>query len=317
MSDDATMKAIRFHAYGGPDVLLYEDAPKPEAGPGEVLVRVFAAGVNPFDWKVREGLMKGQMHHRLPLIPGWDLSGTVESLGKGAARFSAGAGVFGKADPSRDGAYAEFVSVAESSLAEKPASLDHVTAAAIPTGGLTAWQALFEPTALGLVRGQTVLIHGASGGVGSFAVQLAHHRGIRVIGTGQAKNEAFVRSLGADEFVDYAARRFEDVATGVDGVLDLVGGETQKRSFGVIRPGGALVALTEPPSEELARKHHVRATIIFSTANAEQLAELARMADAKLLTPVVSEVLPLSEARKAHEESQGHHARGKIVLKVR
>jgi NADPH:quinone reductase-like Zn-dependent oxidoreductase len=201
-------------------------------------------------------------------------------------------------------------------LAPKPRTLDHLRAAAVPLAGLTAFQMLFDPGALALTKGQTVLIHGAAGGVGTFAVQLAHGRGARVIATGSAKNEAFLRELGADEFVDYGKQRFEDRVRDVDAVLDTVGGDTLDRSWGVIKRGGVLGSIAGQPSAEIAAKHGVRGYFAMTQTRAGDLAELGRLIDAGQLRPVVGEILPLSETRRAHELSEGRHARGKLVLRV-
>ncbi|HEY1954544.1 MAG TPA: NADP-dependent oxidoreductase [Polyangiaceae bacterium] len=314
------MKAIRVQEYGGPEVLRFEDAPDPVPGDDDVLVRVRAAGVNPVDWKVREGRLKESVKYKLPMIPGWDLSGVVVATGAKASRFLKGEEVFGRPDIARDGAYAELVTVREGTLARKPESIDHVTAAAVPLTALTAWQALFDaaPGFQGahLQPGQTVLVHAASGGVGTFAVQLAKNHGARVIGTCSTDNVAYVRSLGADEVVDYKKTRFEDVARDVDVVLDLVGGETQQRSWGVLKKGGILVSITSTPSADEAKKRGVRAGYVFVQPSSDQLASIATMIDAGKLRVEVSKVLPLSAAREAHELSQAGHTRGKIVLRV-
>ncbi|MGH8611429.1 MAG: NADP-dependent oxidoreductase [Gammaproteobacteria bacterium] len=203
-----TMKAVRIHTYGGPDVLKYEEVPRPSPGAGEVLIRVRAAGVNPVDWKIREGYLKGRVDHSLPLVLGWDLSGVVEATGPGVTRLKAGDEVYSRPDITRDGAYAEYIVVRETEVALKPKSIDHIQAAAIPLAALTAWQSLFD--AAGLSAGQTVLIHAAAGGVGSFAVQLTNWKGAHVIGTASKRNQDFVRNLGADETIDYQTTRFED-----------------------------------------------------------------------------------------------------------
>ena len=233
----ATMKAIRIHQYGGPEVLQYEDAPLPEMGTEDVLIRVHAAGVNPVDWKVREGYLRQRIAHGLPLILGWDLSGVVVDTGTAVSQLTVGAAVYGRPDIARNGTYAQYVAVRADELALKPESLDHVHAAAVPLACLTAWQALFEAvppyTSVDLRAGQTILIHGAAGGVGSFAVQLAKWRGARVVATASAHNEAFLRGLGADEVIDYTARQFETAVARVDAVFDTVGRETQRRSWPV------------------------------------------------------------------------------------
>jgi NADPH:quinone reductase-like Zn-dependent oxidoreductase len=210
----ATMKAVRIHRYGGPQVLTYEDAPRPEPAAGEVLVRVRAAGVNPVDWRVRAGYAREYLKHSLPLIPGWDVAGVVEATGPGVSRWTPGDEVYGGLDLARDGSYAEFMCVRETALARKPRSLEFSRAAGIPMEALTAWQSLFDSA--GLTRGQTVLIHAAAGGVGHFGVQLARWKGAHVIGTASARNASLVRALGADHVIDYMARRFEDAVCSVD-----------------------------------------------------------------------------------------------------
>ena len=213
-----TMKAIRIHNYGGPEVLQYEDAPRPKPQADEVLIRVHAAGVNPIDWKVREGHMKDFWPHKFPLILGWDLSGVVEKLGRGVSRFKIGDEVYSLPDPTRNGAYADYIVVRESELALKPNSLHHIRAAAVPLAALTAWQSLFDTAQL--QPGQRVLIHAGSGGVGHFAVQLAKWKGAYVFATASTKNQDLLRKLGVDEPIDYTQQRFEDVARNIDIVLD-------------------------------------------------------------------------------------------------
>ncbi len=317
MCYDPRVRAVRIHEYGGPEVLRYEEAPRPEPGPDEVLVRVHAAAVNPVDCKVRAGGMAARGVHKLPLVLGWDVSGTVE---QGAGGFAPGDEVFARPELARDGAYAEYIVVPAAILARKPRTVDHVHAAAVPLAALTAWQALFEApapyTSAGLSAGQTVLVHAAAGGVGSFAVQLAKWRGARVIGTASARNAALVRDLGADEVVDYTQQRFEDVVRGVDVVLDTVGGDTQQRSWRALRPGGVLVSIIGTPSEDEARAHGARAAYVFVQPNAAQLEEIAGLVDAAVVRPIVSEVLPLAEARRAHELIETGHARGKIVMTI-
>jgi NADPH:quinone reductase-like Zn-dependent oxidoreductase len=310
-----TMKAVRMHSYGGPEVLIYGDAPRPMPGPGEVLIRVHAAGVNPVDWKVREGYLQQMIHYSLPLIPGWDVSGQVEALGPGVVTVQEGEEVFSRPDISRDGAYAEYIVARESEVAAKPMSVGHVQAAAIPLAALTAWQSLFD--AAKLAAGQRVLIHAAAGGVGSFAVQLARWKGAHVIGTASAQNQAFVGELGAAETIDYQTTRFEDIARDMDVVFDTMGGDTQKRSWKVLKKGGILVSIVNAPPAEEAAKYGVRAAYVFVQPNAGQLGEIARLVDFGEIKAIVEAVLPLSEARQAQERNRKGHTRGKIVLKVK
>jgi NADPH:quinone reductase-like Zn-dependent oxidoreductase len=308
------MKAVRIHNYGGPEVLKFEDAPRPQPGPGELLVRIHAAAVNPVDWKVRAGYLKERIQYPLPLIPGWDFSGVIEATGPGVTRLKKGDEVYARPDIARNGAYAEYIVAKESEVALKPKSVDHVQAAAIPLAALTAWQALFDTSDLS--TGQKVLIHGAAGGVGSFAVQLAKWKGAHVIGTASGRNQSFLRDLGVDEPIDYEKTRFEDVVHDVDVVLDTIGGDTQKRSWKVLKKGGILVSIVSPPSAEEAAKHGVRSGYVFVQPNASQLAEIAKLVDSGKLKPVVEAVLPLAEARRAQEMNETGHTRGKIVLKV-
>jgi NADPH:quinone reductase-like Zn-dependent oxidoreductase len=309
-----TMKAIRMHAYGGPDVLVYEDAPRPTPRPGEVLIGIYAAGVNPMDWKVREGYHRQMINYSLPMIPGWDLSGVVETTGAGVVRFKKGDEVYSRPDITRDGAYAEYIVVKESEVASKPKSIDHIHAAAIPLAALTAWQALFD--AAQLKPRQSVLIHAAAGGVGSFAVQFAKWKGAHVIGTASGRNQDFVRELGADEAVNYEKTRFEDVLHNIDVVLDTMGGEIQKRSWKVLKKGGILVSIVGQPPAEEAALHGVRNASIFGQPRAAQLVEIAKLVDSGKLKPAVEAVLPLSDARHAQQLSQTGHMRGKVVLRV-
>ena len=308
------MKAIRIHTYGGPEVLKYEDVPRPRPRRGEVLIRVYAAGVNSVDWKVREGYLKDLQQRSLPLIPGWDVSGVVEKVGTHVTRFQKGDEVYSRPDIGRDGAYAEFIVVRESEVAIKPKSIDHVHAAAVPFAALTAWQALFDTAEL--QPGQKLLVHAAAGGVGHFAVQLAKSKGAHVIGTASSQNHDLLRELGADETIDYTTQRFEDAAREVDVVLDTIAGETQDRSWQVLKKGGTLVSILKRPSPEKAAAHEARGGYVFVQPNAAELAEIATLIDSGKLRPVVETVLPLSEARRAQELNQAAHTRGKIVLQL-
>src|ERR1700740_1256742 len=246
------MKAVRIHKYGGSDVLKYEEAPRPKPQAGEVLVRVHAAGVNPIDWKVREGEMKDLWPHKFPLVLGWDLSGVVEALGKGVSQFKIGDEVYSLPDPTRNGAYADYIVVREPELALKPNSLYHIRAAAVPLAALTAWQSLFDTAQL--QPGQRVVIHAGSGGVGHFAVQLAKWKGAYVFATASTRNTDLLRQLGVNSPIDYTQQRFEDIARKIDVVLDTLGGETQERSWSVLKKGGVLVSLVQPPSDEQAKE---------------------------------------------------------------
>ena len=308
------MKAVRIHSYGGPEVLKYEDAPEPKPGKDEVLIKVYAAGVNPVDWKVREGYLKQAINYPLPLIPGWDVAGVVESIGAGVTRFKKGDEIFGKPDLTRNGAYAEYIVVIESDLVLKPKTLDFVQAASVPVAALIAWQSLFDVAKL--ESGQKILIHAAAGGVGSFAVQFAKWKGAYLIDTASKNNLEWLKSIGADETIDYNAVKFEDVVRDVDVVLDTIGGETQNRSWKVLKKDGILVSTVGQPSEKEAEKYGVRCGVGNAVSNPEQLTQIANLIDSGKINPVVETILPLSEARHAQEISQSGHMRGKIVLKV-
>ncbi len=303
------MKAIRIHEFDGPEVLKYEDVPKPQPGPGEIRIRVIAAGVNPMDWKVRRGAIKLP----LPIVMGMDVAGVVDALGPEVDAFHTGDWVFAKVSLG-PGGYAEYTVTNASQAALKPRSIGFVEAAAVPTAGLAAWQSLFDIA--GLQKGQSVLIHGAAGGVGSFAVQFAKWKGARVIGTASSANAEFLKSIGADVVIDYKAQRFEDVVNGVDVVMDTIGGDTFERSWGVLKPGGFLVTTVANVPEGATEAHGVRAKGLLTRADGSELAQIAAIIDEKHVRPVVTTVLPLSEARKAQEMSESRHTRGKIVLRV-
>jgi NADPH:quinone reductase-like Zn-dependent oxidoreductase len=308
----ATMKAIRYHNLGAPEVLKYEDAPRPTPREGELLVRVRAAGVNPVDAKVRSGGFGSG--GSLPAIPGYDLAGVVEESGPGATRFKKGDEVFAYLNLRRAGAYAQYAVVKEDEAAAKPAKTTFEEAAAVPLAALTAWQGLIEKAKL--EPGQTVLIHGGSGGVGSFAVQIAKARGAKVIATASTRNQQTLKELGVDQAIDYTTTKFEEVAKEVDVVLDTVAGETLARSYAVVKKGGIIVSILEPPNKEELSKRGIRGEVFLVRPSSQMLAEIGKLIDAGKLKPVVSEVLPLHEASKAHQQIETGHTRGKIVLKV-
>jgi NADPH:quinone reductase-like Zn-dependent oxidoreductase len=309
------MKAVRIHRFGGPEVLCYEDLPRPVPVAGEVLVRVHAAGVNPADWKTRSGRgVAGRFRDSLPITLGWDLSGVVEAVGSGDTAFCVGDSVFGfVCFPDEGATYAEYAAVPAAHLAPKPRSLDHLAAAGVPLVGLTAWQALFDVARLR--AGQTILVHAAAGGVGHVAVQLAKWRGARVIGTASGRNEAFLRQLGVDHVVDYVVDRFEQRVHEVDVVLDPIGGETRERSWNVLAKGGLLVGLVDRASAEMPPEGK-RGRYMLARPDGQQLAEIGRTIEAGHATPSVDRVFALSHAARAHALGQVGHTRGKIVLRV-
>ncbi len=307
------MKAICFHEYGGPEVLKYENVPRPEPQHGQVLIQVRAAAVNPLDWKIREGWLASMIPLQLPAIAGTDVAGVVMATGQGVTDFRVGQDVYGFVGIG-GGAYAEYTTAAIETSAPQPLTLDYVQAASVPLVATTAWQALFEVG--GLKEAQTVLVHGGAGDVGTFAVQLAKVKGAYVLSTASGQNVEFVKGLGADEVIDYTTTSFEKVAHHVDVVLDIIGGETQQRSWGVLKPGGILVSTLGPPSQEDAAKHRVRAALVQAQPTAGLLKEFASMLDSGQIKPHVGKVFPMEQARQAQELKQHGHTRGKIVLEI-
>ena len=307
-----TMKAIRVHRRGGPEALVYEEAPVPALRPGDALVRVHAAGISPaeFTWRIYE---TPDGRSRLPKIPSHEVSGVVAAVAPGVRDVAVGDAVYGLTDFFRDGGAAEYVAARAADLDPKPRSLDHTAAATVPLSALTAWQALFDHARL--APGQRVLVHGAAGGVGSFAVQLAHWRGADVVATASARDVDFVRGLGAGEVIDRAATPFEAVVRDVDVVLDAVGGLVTERSWPVLRPGGLLVTIVRQPPEWTAGRA-ARGLFFLVEPNRSQLVELARLIDAGVVRPIVEAVLPLDRAREAYERGIRDHPRGKLVLAV-
>lgn len=307
-------QAARVHRFGPPDVITLDDIGMPEPGAGEVLVRVKAAGVGPWDAQVRAG--KASPPGTLPLTLGSDLSGVIAALGAGVTGFRVGDAVFGVTNPCFTGACADYAVASAGMIARKPDRLDHIDAASVPMAAAAAWQALFKQAAL--VRGRAVLIHGAAGNVGAYAVQLARWAGLRIIATARARDLAFVRGLGAEAAVDCHAGRFEDVARGVDAVIDLVGGEAQARSFAVLRRGGILVSAVSQPDPVLADSHGVRAGFFLADVTTRRLADIAHLFDQGRLATHVGAVMPLAAARMAHEMLEGSRPRprGRIVLRV-
>ncbi|MDX2243087.1 MAG: NADP-dependent oxidoreductase [Leptolyngbyaceae cyanobacterium bins.302] len=308
------MKAMRIHAYGGPETLVYEEADCPTSGSGQVLLRVHAAGVNPMDWKIREGWFKDIFDYPLPLILGTDVAGVVESVGAGVTTLKPGQAVYGVVDMTLSGSYAEYAIARTETIAPKPETIDYQQSAAIPIASMTAWQGLFEVG--GLSAGQSVLIHAAAGGVGSFAVQFAKLYGLEVIGTASTQNLTYVYELGADEVIDYQTTDFEQRVYGVDMVFDPLGGETQVRSLKVLKPGSILVSTATPPDPRLVAQAGVRAVMMMVQPQATLLTKIAALIDQGKVKLPKYQVFSLYEARQAHELSQQGHVRGKLVLQV-
>lgn len=315
------MKAAYYARFGGPDLLNIGELPQPEPGSGEVLIRVRAAGVNPVDWKIRSGLYKSTMPYALPIIPGWDAAGEIAALGEGVTGLAVGSRVVACAQkmPVQWGACAEYVAVPVSALAPTPQGLDDVQAASLPVAGLTAWQALVAFARL--EAGQTVLVHAASGGVGSFAVGIAKHFGATVIGTCGPANADYVRGLGADVVLDYHRADLkqailEVAPDGVDVVLDSVGGETLALSYEVVKPGGVLTSLGDHPDPDQVAHKDLSATRIGLRPIGSQLGELAGLiAQGKVPLPEIK-TMPLEKIAEAYRLSEAGHVRGKLVLTI-
>lgn len=305
-----TMQAIQVHAYGDTDQLSLEVVARPAPQEGEVLVRVHAAGVNPIDWKVRQGLRKQFLPMQFPYIPGMEIAGVVEEVGVGVTTLQIGQAVYGR---SKTGAYAEYAIAAEQMLAAKPHTVSFDEAATIPVGATTAWQGLFDTGKL--EAGQRVLIQGAAGGVGLFAVQLASQRGAHVIATTSGANVEFVRSLGAEVVIDYTTTSLVEAAQDVDCVFDTVG-ETLETSLQVLKRGGILVALSGQPPAEQARARGVQVSATHTLIGSDLLGQLARLVDEGQLRPVIRDTFPLSQTGQAHALGQQGHGRGRIVLHI-
>ncbi len=310
MSGDQ-MRAARFHEYGAPDVLVVDQVPRPEPKEGEVLIRVHAAGVNPIDWKLRAGYLKEFMPVQLPYTPGYDLAGTVERVGPGVTEFTPGQAVFGRGM----GAYAEYAMAPATALAPKPDNTSFDEATTIAIGGVTAWAGLFD--AANLQAGQRLLVQGAAGGTGSYAVQLGNWKGAYVIGTASSGNVEFVRSLGANEIVDYTTTAVEEAVSGVDVVLDTVGGEVMDRSWSLLQPNGILVEVAGMPDEEAARQRGVRTSGVQAPPEISGiLRQLAALIQSGAVKTEVGAAFPLDQAAQAHALSETGHGRGRIVLHI-
>lgn len=303
--------AILERQFGGPEVLHVEEIARPSIRAEEVLVSVHAASVNPVDIAVRQGYMKNMFP--LPVTPGCDIAGTIEQTGSAVQGLKKGDAVYGMSGFM--GGYEEYVVARAEYLAPKPARIDFIHASAVPLTSLAAWQCLFELG--GLKAGQRILIHGAAGGVGGFAVQFAHTAGAFVIGTAAAQDVGYVRDLGADEVIDYKARPFEEAVSHVDFVLDVIGGETQERSWQVLKEGGVLVTTKSTPSAAKAREKKAIAKQLLVHPSGEQLREIGALIDAGKVNVTVTKTFPLAEAAKAQEFLRTSHSRGKVVLIVK
>ena len=309
------MKAVRIHEYGGPEVLKIEDVETPTPAADDVLIKVYATSVNPVDSKIRSGKNQQRYNNPMPLTLGWDVSGTIEEIGADVKGFKRGDEVYARPDLNRDGTYAEYVVVKASKVGFKPKSLTHNEAAAVPLAALTAWQGIFDWGKL--EKGQRILIHGASGGVGTFAVQLAKWKGAYVIGTASESNIDFLKGLGADEVIDYKKQKFEEILKDIDVVFDLIGGDTQKKSVQVLKEGGILVSTLGIVDKDLLAQKNIHGEAYMAQSIPDQLNQMATLIDEGKLKPVIAKVMPLEEAAEAERESEAGHVRGKIVLEVR
>ena len=304
------MKAIRIHSYGNSGELKLEDVPSPSIRSNEALARVRAAGVNPFDWKLREGYFKDVMPAIFPLTLGVDFAGDIVQVGKDVRDFKVGDKVFGFAS----GTYSEFATVPEKDLVRMPRSVNYETAVSLPTPGVTAYQLVLD--VVRATKGLRVLIHGAGGSVGSLAVQFARLQGARVFATASSRDAEYLKGLGVEQVIDYRTERFDEKLRDLDAVIDLIGGETLARSYKVVKPGGIVVSAAGAPDPAEAERHKIRAQNFVAQRDASHLAHLARLVDQGVLKPRVGRVLPLAEARQAHDLSQKGTAGGKIVLQV-
>src|SRR5437870_8587329 len=298
-SPRSTIKAIVVTGFGGPEILKYEAVPKPEPKENEVLIRVIAAGVNPVDGMVRAGMFAKHSKNAFSMIPGYDVAGIVEKTGAKLEKYKPGDAVYAYIGLKEGGGYAEYAVATDKEVSRKPKSLTFEEAAAVPLAAETAWQALFDTAKLS--AGQTVLIHGGSGGVGSFAIQIAKARGAKVIATASTPNQDLLKQLGADVAIDYTKTKFEDIAKDVDVVLDSVGKDTLMRSYGVVKKGGFIVSLVAQPDPAELDKHGIRGAPISVEPNSSELAEIGKLIDEKKIKVIVSQVLPLAEAAKAQD----------------
>jgi NADPH:quinone reductase-like Zn-dependent oxidoreductase len=312
-STQPMMQAAVVREYGGPEVFKYENVPRPEPTGDEVLVRVMAAGINPVDSYVRQGML-AERGLKPPLIIGYDIAGIVEKAGAKITKFKPGDAVYAYLPVSRGGGYAEFAIAKDGEMSLKPKNIDFEKAAAVPLAATTAWQALIETAKLG--KGQTVLIHGGSGGVGSFAVQIAKARGAKVIATASTANQDLLKQLGVDQPIDYTTTKFEQVVKDVDVVLNCVRAETLQPSYGVVKKGGIIVSITGEPDAAECAKRGIRCSHVGAHPDAAVLEELTKLIEANKITPIVSQTFPLSDVANAHKQIETRHTRGKIIIKI-
>lgn len=312
--ENQLMKAVVLRAYGGPDAAKLEDVPRPEPKDDEVLIRVIAASVNPVDVAIREGYLAEIIGRPFPLVLGMDAAGIVEKTGAKITKFKPGDSVYAFFTLAGEGGYAEYVIAKEGEIARKPKAISYAQAAAVPAAGSTAWLALVETAKLS--PGQTVLIHGGSGGVGHLAIQIAKARGAKVIATASSANQEFLKQMGADQAIDYTKTKFDAVAKDVDVPLDAVGRDTLKRTYGVMKKGGIIVSIVNEPDNAELEARGIRGVTLRAAPQANVLEELARLIDAGKLRPAVSQTFPLAEFGKGLDRIATRHTRGKIILQV-
>ena len=307
------MRAIVIHSYGGPEVMKLEDVTRPEPAEDDVLIRVVTASINPVDVAIRKGYL-AELVGNFPIILGMDAAGIVEKVGNKVTKYKTGDRVFAFFTLKDEGGYAEFVTAKEDELAPKPGTISFAQAAGAGAAGATAWEALIDTA--NLRAGQTVLIHGGSGGVGHLAIQIAKAKGAKVLATASTANQEFLRQMGADVAIDYSRARFEDIAKDVDVVLDTVGRDTLERSYGAVKKGGIIVSIVDEPKPAALEAHGIRGVTLRCTPKAGVLEELSKLMEAKKLTPVISQTFPMTQVMQAQDQIATRHTRGKIVLKI-
>ena len=308
------MRAVRIHQYGGIDTLQLEQIDTPKINADDILIKVKSAAINPVDWKIREGYLQDFIPYKFPVTLGWDVAGIVTEVGTEVTDFKVGDEVFSRPDISRDGSYADYIAVKADEAVLKSAKLDFAQTAALPLAGITAWQCLVDVGQL--QAGQRVLIHAGAGGVGHLAIQIAKAKGATVIATASTANQSLLTQLGADQAVDYTQSPLIEQIKPVDLILDTMGGEVQNDSWALLKTSGMLVSVAQPPSEEVAKEHGVKAAFVFIEPSSRILRELNTLVEANQLTPLIEHHFSLEQIAAAHLQSQSGRTRGKIVIDV-
>jgi len=308
------MRAVRIHQYGGTETLQLDQIDKPAINADDILIKVKSAAINPVDWKIREGYLQEFIPYPLPVTLGWDVAGIVSEVGTAVTDFKVGDEVYSRPDISRNGSYADYIAVKADEAILKSTKLDFAQAAALPLAGITAWQCLVDVGQL--QAGQRVLIHAGAGGVGHLAIQIAKAKGAIVIATASAANQALLKQLGAQQAVDYTQGPLIDQIEPVDLIIDTMGGEVQEKSWALLKTGGMLVSVVQPPSEELAKQHEAKAAFVFIEPSSRILGELNKLVESDQLIPLIEHRFPLEQIADAHLQSQSGRTRGKIVIDV-